>query len=205
MITEYRIKQIEFISSFIKLAVVVAFIVFQISCNDCHIASLSLLGISLFFLMVIQTSQKTQLFSAEETTKSNLNKVFELIKVSFPSLLPFIIVVTLLYIFINYKDNITKSNVPPEFTKMANITIVLTLLQIIISFLYLGEQFTKLYSEIGSNKEDNTKNNTFKNYYKMSKDLIMKNLTSLTILLFIANSIFTGFTYIIISRFITDG
>ena len=206
MITEYRLKQIEFISSFIKLAVVVAFIIFQMSCNDCQIASLSLLAISIFFLIVIQASQKTQLFTAEETTQSNINKIIDLIKVTFPSILPFIIVVMLLYIFINYNDNIIDGNVPPEFIKMSRITIVITLLQVIIAFLYLGEQFTKLYKEISSSKEDkDSEESKMNSYFKMSKDLVMKNLSSLTVLLFIANIVFTGFTYVIISKFLTEG
>ena len=43
------------------------------------------------------------------------------------------------------------------------------------------------------------------NYINKIKDLFLSNLSIITILLFIFNSIFTSFSYVIISKFITNG
>jgi hypothetical protein len=203
MITESRLKQLELISSFVKLAAFTGFIVFNIKCNDCQISSLSLLLLSLLFLLLLQSSQKAQLFSLENNTMSPIKKIMELIKTVFPSFLPLIIVSILLYIFIKFKDNINSIDVPPEFTKMSKINIILTFIQIIVAFVYLGEQFDKIRNLLKSSdsKDDNVEGN----YLNKIKSIFMNNLSIITLLLFIFNSIFTGFSYIIISKFITNG
>jgi len=202
MITETRLKQLEFISSFVKIAAFIGFIVFNISCSDCQISSLSLLVLSLLFLILLQSSQKAQLFAVENNTMSPMNKIIELIKTIFPSFLPLIIVSVLLFIFIKYKDNINSIDVPPEFTKMSKINIILTFIQIIVAFVYLGEQFDKIRNLLKPSDDDE---NAEGNYINKIKDLFLSNLSIITILLFIFNSIFTSFSYVIISKFITNG
>tara|TARA_B100001769_G_scaffold275313_2_gene277119 strand:+ start:3478 stop:4032 length:555 start_codon:yes stop_codon:yes gene_type:complete len=150
--------------------------------NNIGPANASIIGYGLVSISIISLLFKTQ-------SLSNLNPKIEFISFiktifinSIPSLLTLAIVIWILYININYYQQINKGNLTSEYKSASYISIGLQLLQLILIF------------RIAFITDDDDKKLPMTSYMK-----------SVTYLLTILNVMFLGIITIILEYFSTDG
>tara|TARA_Y100000768_G_scaffold388679_1_gene386106 strand:- start:1803 stop:2348 length:546 start_codon:yes stop_codon:yes gene_type:complete len=142
-------------------------------------ATASIICYGLVSISIISLIFKTQ---SSNQNKNLISFIIEIIKNSIPSILTLGIVIWILYININYYEQINKGNLTREYKTASYISIGLQLLQLLLIF------------RIAFIKEGGGENNRMSSYMK-----------SVTYLLTILNVMFLGIISIILEYFSTDG